>query len=148
MVAGYNEGNYIRDKAGVEYDYGAQSANNAYGRFLSQQRGSRSLGDLNRNFGYEYPTVRARLANRGMGGAGISSGVQQESMDRYIGGYLRDYGRTQQDVTQELQQYDLSQMNLDAYRQQALAAIEAQKASDIANAATNLEWLRDLVGGL
>ena len=148
MVAGYNEGNYVRQRSEVEADYGRQSSTNAYSRFLSQQRGSRRLGDMSRRFGRMYPGARAELAHRGLAGPGVRSGVQQEVMGRFIGDYARDYGRAQQEATQELQQYDLTQQNLDSYRRQALDEIEARKAQDIANAAANLEWLRNLVGGL
>jgi hypothetical protein len=57
-------------------------------------------------------------------------------------------GRAQQDLTGELQQADMRQGQYDAWRQQSLAAIEAEKAQAIANDAQNIEWLRQMVGGL
>ena len=141
-------GGFERRKADVEYGYGRDSATNAYGRFISQQRGSRQLGDLTRGFQRSYPGQRAGLAQRGLSGPGVSSGVQRQAMDRFIGDYGRQYGRTQQDFTQQLQQFDLEQSNLDQYRQAALQAIEADKANQIAQTAENLEYIRTLIGGL
>lgn len=144
----YHAGAYERQKRDIEYDYGQQAATNAYGRFLSQQRGERSLGDMSRTYGRAYPSYKAQFGQRGMGGPGIQSGVQQQSMSNYAGDYLRDYGRQQQDITQQLQGFDLNQQNLDAFKQQSLADLEAQKAESIANDANALEYLRQLVGGL
>ena len=144
----YNAGAYERQKRDIEYDYGQQATTNAYGRFLSQQRGERSLGDTSRMFGRAYPSYKAQFGQRGLGGPGIRSGVQQQAMSNYAGDYLRDYGRQQQDLTQQLQQFDLNQQNLDAFKQQSLADLEAQKAEQIANDANALEYLRQLVGGL
>lgn len=144
----YDSGSYERQKRDVEYDYGTQSATNAYGRFLSQQRGERGLGDMSRQFGNSYAPYKAQFGQRGLAGNGIQSGVQQQAMSNYVGDYARNYGYAQQDMTQQLQQYDQNQNNFDAFRQQSLADIEAQKAQSIANDAQALEYLRQLVGGL
>jgi len=144
----YDDGGYELSKRDIEYDYGQQSTQNAYGRFLSQQRGSRQLGDMSRNFGQSYAPYKAQFGNRGLAGPGVNSGVQRQAMSNFAGNYLRDYGRSQQDLTQQLQQFDLNQNNLTAFRQQSLADIEAQKAQQIANDAAALDYLRQLVGGL
>jgi len=144
----YDAGAYERQKSGVEYDYGQQSATNAYGRFLSQQRGERSLADTTQQFNRGYAPYKAQYGQRGLAGGGIQSGVQQQAMANYAGDYARNYGYQQQDLTQQLQQYDMNQNNLTAFHQQSLADIEAQKAQSIANDAQAIEYLRQLVGGL
>lgn len=144
----YDAGAYERQKRDVEYDYGNQTATNAYGRFLSQQRGERGLGDMTRNFQQGYAPYKAQFGQRGLAGNGIQSGVQHQAMQNYAGDYMRNYGYGAQDLTQQLQQYDLNQSNLDAFHQQSLTDIEAQKAQQIANDAQAIEWLRQLVGGL
>jgi hypothetical protein len=148
MVAGYNAGAYERQKSGVEYEYGNQMATNAYGRFLGQQRGQRNLSDMSTNFGRAYPNYRAQFGQRGLAGPGVNSGVQRSAMTNYLGDYAQQYGRAQQDLTQEGQQFDLNEQRLGAFRQQSLADIEAQKAQQIANDAQALEYLRQLVGGI
>lgn len=144
----YDYGSYERQKNDVEYKYSNDAATNAYSRFLSQQRGQRSLGDMSREFGQQMPKFKARFGQRGLSGPGIRSGVMQNSMNNYIGNYTRDYGRMQQDNTQQLQQYDLAQNQSNAWRQQTLADLEAAKAQQIAAEAQNLEYLRQMVGGL
>lgn len=144
----YDAGGYERQKRDVEYDYGNQTATNAYGRFLSQQRGERGLGDMTRQFQNSYAPYKAQFGQRGLAGGGVQSGVQQQAMQNYTGDYMRNYGWGAQDLTQQLQQFDLNQDQLNAFRQQSLADIEAQKAQQIANDAQALEYLRQLVGGL
>lgn len=144
----YDSGAYERARRDLDYDYGNQAATNAYGRFLSQQRGERGLGDMSRQFHNSYAPYKAQFGQRGLAGAGINSGVQQQAMSNYVGDYMRNYGWGQQDLTQQLQQYDMNQANLDAFHQQSLADLEAQKAQQIANDAQAIEYLRQLVGGL
>jgi hypothetical protein len=144
----YNAGDYERRKSGIEYDYGNQIATNAYGRFLGQQRGQRQLGDMSTQFGRQYPTYRAQFGQRGLAGPGVRSGIQRQAMTNYLGDYAQQYGRAQQDLTQEGQQFDLNEQRLGAFRQQSLADLEAQKAAQIANDAQALEYLRQLVGGI
>jgi hypothetical protein len=144
----YNAGDYERQKTNIEYDYGNNVATNAYGRFLGQQRGSRNLSDMSSTFGRQMPKYKAQFGQRGMSGPGVSSGVQHQAMSNYIGDYAQQYGRAQQDMTQEAQQYDLKEQQYGAFRQQSLNDLEAQKANQIANDAKALEYLRNLVGGI
>jgi len=146
--SGYSGGGYEAARRGVESNYTTNSATNAYGRFLSQQRGSRDLGDQTRNFQQSWPGYRAQFGQRGLSGSGVNSGVQQASMANYIGDYNRQYGRTQQDITQGLQQYDLSQAQLDSIRQDELMNIEMQRAQEIASTAASLAALQQYLGGL
>ena len=144
----YSYGDYERSKNDANYRYGTESATNAYGRFISQQRGSRNLGDMSRNFGRQMPQYKSQFGQRGLSGGGVQSGVMQNSMNNFVGDYARGYGRQQQDTTQQLQQYDLNQDNLTSWYQQELGNIEGQKARDIATDASQIEALREQVGGL
>jgi len=146
MAADY--GGYERQKNDASYRYGTESATNAYGRFISQQRGNRKLGDMNRSFGRQMPSYKAQFGQRGLSGPGVQSGVMQNSMNNYLGDYSRGYGRQQQDNTQQLQQYDLNQDNLTSWHQQEMGNIEAQKAQAIAMDAAQIDALKQLVGGL
>ena len=148
MADGYNPANYEASRRTVEYDYGRNSANNAYGRFLSQQRGSRQLSDMSRGFERGYPGLQANLNRRGVSGAGINSGIETGAMQRYLGDFTRNYGRAQVDFDQEQQQYDIGQQLLDQWRQGALADLGLNEQNDISAAASNIEALRAYLGGL
>lgn len=144
----YDYGGYERAKGDIDYKYTNEAATNAYGRFLSQQRGQRNLGDMTRSFQRSFPRQKSQFGARGLAGSGAQSGVMKRSMNNYIGDYGRQYGRTQQDITQGLQQYDLGQMNLDEWRNRALTDLETDKANEIATTAQNLEQWRQIMGGL
>jgi hypothetical protein len=150
-LAGYgapNSGAYAQQASDLQYRYNTDRAQNAYGRFLSQQRGERSLGDMSRNFNRGLPNYKAGFGQRGLAGPGIRSGVMQRSMGNYLGDYARDYGRVQQDATQEAQNYDMEAARLDADYNNGLAAIERDKQNEIANAALAIEALRPFLGGI
>ena len=141
-------GDYERQKADTQYKYSNDAVTNAYGRFISQQRGERGLGDSFRGYQRSFPGQTSSFGRRGLSGSGVQSGVMANSMNNFIGDFARNYGRQQQDLTQQLQGYDLNQSNMDAWREQALAGIEADKQRAIANDAGALEYLRAIVGGL
>jgi hypothetical protein len=148
---GYNipdYGGYERQRGDVNYKYTTDSATNAYGRFLGQQRYERQSGDAMRNYGRAYPGYKAQFGQRGFGTGGINSGAMQRSMNNFVGDFQRDYTRAAQDQTVANQHFDLQQVNLDQYRQQALQDIETQKANDIANAALNLQYWKTAMGGI
>lgn len=150
-LSGYgvpDTGKYEGAVADLGYRYNTDKATNAYGRFLSQQRGERGLGDMRQTFNRSLPNYKAGFGQRGLSGSGIRSGVQSRAMSNYLGDYARDYGRLQQDATQEAQNYDLSSAQMDAYYNNSLAALEQSKQSEIANAALAIEALRPYLGGL
>lgn len=141
-------GGYERQRGDIDYKYSQDSTNNAYSRFISQQRGDRNRGDASREFGRSYAPQKASYGQRGLSGGGVTSGAMRESMNRYVGDYSREYQRSMQDSTMENQQYDMNQANLDQWRQQAYADLETQKANDIAWTAQNLQYLKSMLGGL
>jgi len=148
MYSPPNYGGYQRQKADTQYKYSQDATTNAYGRFISQQRGNRQLGDNQRNYQRQMPNQTAQFGQRGLSAGGINSGVMNESMNRFVGDYARQQGRGQQDLAQNLQQYDLNQVNMDNWRQRQMASIEAEKQQAIANDAAQLDYLRQMIGGL
>ena len=102
--------------------------------------------------GYQWASGQATNAyaqynQRGLSGAGIKSGTQKRAMGNYLGDYVQDYGRGQQDLAQSLQQYDLNSLQDTANYKNSLAQLEQQKQSEIANAALGIQALRPYLGG-
>jgi hypothetical protein len=147
-TSGYNAAAYGQQANDLNYRYNTDKAQNAYGRFLSQQRGTRSLGDMSQSFNRSLPKYRAGFSQRGLAGPGVRSGTVQRSMQNYLGDYAQAYGRAQQDAQQEVQNFDLQSAQLDAYLNNSLAQLEANKQNDIANAALSIEALRPYLGGI
>lgn len=141
-------GYYEQQRRGINEQYGVDSANNAYSRFLSQQRGERDLSGMQREYKRSFPQVRAIGAQRGLTGGGLKSGSFTQAMQRYMGDYTRSYGEAQNDLTESLRQFDLNQTQATVNRDNALAQIDLDKAREIAFAAQNIEQLRSMLGGL
>lgn len=144
----YSPAQYEGARRNVEDQWNQNSSANAFGRFISQQRGNRSLSDMNRSYSRGMPGLQSSFNRRGLAGGGISSGVQQDALNRYIGDYQRGFGRASQDLTQQLQGYDLSDQMNNTWYNQALGDLELQRQRDISAAAMNIDSLRQYLGGL
>ena len=142
--AGYDES----ARRGVNDQYAAQMAANTYSRTLSQQRGNRNLSEFQTGFKRSVPGFTSQFGQRGFGGGGVRSGVMQRSMSNYLGDYTRQYGDMQNDLTEQLRQFDLNAAQYGSQRTSALADLELQKQREIAFAAQNVEALRSVFGGL
>jgi hypothetical protein len=145
---GANTAQYDQQASDAQYRYNTDRASNAYGRFLSQQRGERGLGDLRTNYNRTLPGQKAGYGQRGLSGGGVRSGTMQRSMKNFLGDYTQQYGRAQLDAQQEAAQYDQAGAAMDAYYNNSLLNIESAKQQEIANAALAIEALRPLLGGL
>ena len=92
-LSGYgvpDSGRYQQQASDLQYRYNTDKAQNAYGRFLSQQRGERGLGGLQRTFQRSLPDYKAGFSQRGLAGPGIRSGSMNRAMGNYLGDYARD----------------------------------------------------------
>ena len=143
-----NTGAYEQESRDLNYRFGTESATNAYGRFLSQQRGSRDLGNLQRGFSRQLPGYKASFGQRGLSQPGVKSGTVRRSMGNFLGDYAREYQGAQQELTGELQGYDLAQANLQAWLNNSQADLATRKQNDIANAALAIEALKPYLGSL
>jgi hypothetical protein len=133
---------FERQRRSINSRHASESANNQYTQFLSQQRGNRQIGDFKRGFERQQPSFTARWGQRGMTGGGVQSGAFQQSLQRRLGDYTRDLGRMETDLASQLQQGQLNQGRLDAWREEQLAQLEADKAAQIAQAALNLKAVK------
>jgi hypothetical protein len=145
-VALVDSGYYESQRRGIEQGYAANMASNAFARTQSQTRGNRGLNMMRQEFGRATPKFTAGFAQRGFG-SGIQSGVMQQSMQNFVGDYTQQYGAAQQDMTDQLRQYDLEAAQYGSQRTNSIADLELAKARDIAFAAQNIEALRAAFGG-
>lgn len=142
-----NTAQYESGRRDVNKQHGAQSAANEFGRFTSQQRFSRQLGDYKRDFGRGQSAFMGNQASRGMTGGGIQSGGFQQALSRRAGDYAQNLGRMNLDASQDNQKYSMNQANLDQWRTDSLADIENAKTNEIAMTALNIQALKPLFGG-
>jgi hypothetical protein len=143
-----DSGYYESARRGVNDQYAAQMAANTYSQTLSRQRGNRNLSEFQSGFRRSIPGFTSQFGQRGFGGGGVRSGVMQRSMSNYLGDFTRQYGNMQNDLTEQLRQFDLNAAQYGSQRTSALADLELQKQREIAFAAQNVEALRSVFGGL
>jgi len=137
---------YTRQAQGIQNDYAAKSATNAYSRFLSQQRGDRGITDYQRDFNRSLPKVTAQYGKRNLAGAGVTSGVYGKAMQTYVGDYQQNLNRQLADQQTDLRSYDLTEAQLSTARDRALSDMETDKAKEIAMAASYLSALKPQFG--
>ena len=135
---------YERRRRDVNADYTDRAATNAYSRFISQQRGERGINDYTQSFQRTTPSFSAGFGKRGLTGPGVRSGVYQNAMKNYLGDYNQNLNRMYADQATSGRQYDLSASQLTTARDRALSDIEADKAKEIAMAASYLTALQPL----
>lgn len=135
---------YERMRRNIMSDYAAKAASNDYGRFVSQQRGSRAIGDLTQNFQRSWAPTVASWMRRGANPQ-VNSGFYQQAMQNYVGDYQQRQNDLQQQNAQQDYQFGLSAAQLEAEKQRALAELEAQKQAQIANLAMNIQAIKPYV---
>jgi hypothetical protein len=143
-----DSGYYESARRGINDQYAAQMAANTYSRQLAQTRGNRTLSEMQLGFQRSVPSFSASFGQRGFGGGGVRSGVMQRSMSNYLGDYQREYGNAQNDLTEQLRQFDLNAAQYGSARTSSLADLQLQKQREIAFAAQNVAALREVFGGL
>lgn len=133
---------YELQKRNINDDYAAKTAAGNYGRFVAQQRGARTVGDLARNFQRGYGQQVTAYGARGMTGPNVHSGFYQQAMQRYLGDYQQNLNNANQDIANQNSQFDLDQASQDAALQRALGDLELQKTHDIATLAQNIQAIK------
>lgn len=131
----------------INDEYAGKQAANEFGRFVGQQRTNRQIGDFKTDFGRGQGRFMGGMARRGLTGGGVRSGAFQQALQQRAGDYTRDLGRMQQDQGMALQQSQLESANIDRWRNDALADLEAQKQREIALAALNIKAIKPMFGG-
>lgn len=89
-------------QAGMQRD--AQLAQNAYSRFLSADRGTRALDDLNRGMTRGLEGLGSNYARRGL----RTSGIFNQAQSDYAQQWLRQQQAVQDEMQQAFRQADLN----------------------------------------
>lgn len=139
---GYNQ----RKRAAIG-GYGAKAAQNAYAQFLSQQRGSRKKFDLQQQYETQTPKLVTSYTKRGLAGPGVQSGVYARGLNEFAQKNLRDMNDLDLANTAEIENLKFQDMQNRADLDQQIAQLEAEKQSNIANAAATLAAFKPFLGG-
>lgn len=142
----YDAGRYEGQRRNIRDEYAGKMVANDFGRFTSQQRGKRQMGDYTRNWKRGHNNFMGGLSQRGLTGGGVRSGVANNAISRRVSDYGRQMGYMQNDLDQQLRGYDFEAQQLNAWKQKALADLEMQERQEIALAALQINALKPYLG--
>lgn len=133
---------YEAQKRSAATSRDATLAQNAYSRFLSQQRGARQLADLDRGMTAGIGKMSSTFGRRGLANSGIFARAQND--------YSQNWMQQRQDVNdsllQAMRQLDFGDRNAWASYETTVADAEAQKQADILATAASLQQMRPFLG--
>jgi hypothetical protein len=131
-------GDYGQAVAAQQRRRSQRSIANQQSAFLGQQRGSRRLSDIRRQYVEGFQPKMAEYGRRGLAGPGVQSGIQRKGLERYAADLQRNLGVEQQSIQDDLNRIAMEEANdqaeLDAY----ISELNLRKQQDIINAATAL----------
>lgn len=113
----------------------AQLAQNAYSRFLSADRGTRSMESLNRGMNKGLEGLGSSYARRGL----RTSGIFNQAQSDYASEWLRQQQAIQDQVAQEQRQSMLGDASVWANYASITGDAEAQKWNDILQTAAQIQ---------
>lgn len=128
----YDPSAYEAQRRALTQKYGAESAMQAYSRFLTQQRGQRQQQNLGEQYRKAFPQLVTSYGRRGLATPRTNSGIVRGGLSELAKKQLGDYGDLQQGLQQEMGQYDLQSAMREADLYSGLTDLETQKARQIA----------------
>lgn len=138
---------YEGQRAAAGQTYRASKDRNAYARFLAQQRGARRKFDLQQGYEQQAPRVVSSFTRRGLAGPGVRSGVYERGLTEFAKRNLDELTSAQRDLSEALENADLSDAELLSQYQQRLLDIEGEKQRKIAEQAAMLRGFQPFLGG-
>lgn len=121
----------------------ATMAQNAYSRFLSQQRGARDFSSLQRQGSRGLENLGSTLARRGL----RNSGIRQQQSGQYAENWMNQQNDLLDALRQQMSQFDLQDAQAMTGYNATMGEIELQKQRDILATAAALRGMAPYLGG-
>ena len=138
----YDASAFEARRRGLMDQYASTGSANAFGNFVSQQRGQRNLADMSRGYEKAAPKVVSNFGRAGMLSPTVKSGAFAKAMREFAKDRIRETSRAQQDLSQEQNMFELGQRQLQSNFNVGLQDLEAEKARQIEQDALELMRLR------
>lgn len=121
----------------------ATMAQNAYSRFLSQQRGTRDFATMERQGSRGLENLGSTLARRGL----RNSGIRQQASGDYAQNWMNQRNDLLDALRQQMSQFDLEDASAMSGYNATVGEIELQKQRDILATAAALRGMAPYLGG-
>jgi len=141
-MASFDPSVFEARRRGLTRNYSADSAMNAYQRFLSQRRGERDYGDMTRTWEENTPKFVSSYSRRNLLAPNIRSGVFANALQKFDSERVRQLGRAREDLQQQDYGYELVGRGATSAYEDALLEMELDKYRQIQNDAMQLMALR------
>lgn len=138
----YDPSMYEARRRGLMENYSATGAANTFANFLSRQASNRNFADLQDDYNKAAPKIVSGFGQRGTFTPNVRSGAFAKAMREFAKGRIKNESRAQQDIAQGDQQFNLGMAQLGAGYRSSLADLEADKARQIEQTASDLLRLR------
>jgi len=135
-------GNYGLSEAGAILRRRNRSIANQQAATLGQQRGSRKMSDITKQYVEGFQPKMAQYGRRGLAGPNVASGIQRKGLEQYATNLQSDLGAETTNLQDQLNQISVDEVNSESELQQYLNDLALAKNQRIIDTATALRQLQ------
>ena len=135
-------GNYGLSEAGAILRRRNRSIANQQSATLGQQRGSRKMSDITKQYVEGFQPKMAQYGRRGLAGPNVKSGIQRKGLEQYATNLQSSLGAETTNLQNELNQISVDEANSESELQQYLNDLALAKNQRIIDTATQLRQLQ------
>lgn len=135
-------GNYGLSEAGAILRRRNRSIANQQSATLGQQRGSRKMSDITKQYVEGFQPKMAQYGRRGLAGPNVKSGIQRKGLEQYATNLQSSLGAESTNLQNELNQISVDEANSESELQQYINDLALAKNQRIIDTATALRQLQ------
>jgi hypothetical protein len=135
-------GNYGLSEAGAILRRRNRSIANQQSATLGQQRGSRKMSDITKQYVEGFQPKMAQYGRRGLAGPNVASGIQRKGLEQYATNLQSSLGAESTNLQNELNQISVDEAASESELQQYLNDLALAKNQRIIDTATALRQLQ------
>lgn len=135
-------GNYGLSEAGAILRRRNRSIANQQSATLGQQRGSRKMSDITKQYVEGFQPKMAQYGRRGLAGPNVKSGIQRKGLEQYATNLQSSLGAESTNLQNELNQISMDEANSESELQQYINDLALAKNQRIIDTATALRQLQ------
>jgi hypothetical protein len=135
-------GNYGLTEAQAILRRKNRSIANQQSAALGQQRGSRKISDITRQYAEGFQPKMAGFGKRGLAGPNVSSGIQRKGLERYATELQRNVGAETTNLSDLLNRISMDEASSQSELEQYINDLNLAKNQRIIDTATSLRQLQ------